>query len=72
MSVDFADINRDGHVDIFTADMMSPTLAARQRQFPTNTPLPKQVGLTSDRHQWMRNTLQLARGDGTCSHTALT
>jgi len=27
MSVDFADIDRDGHVDFFTADMMSPTLA---------------------------------------------
>jgi enediyne biosynthesis protein E4 len=65
MSVDFADINRDGHVDVFTADMMSPTLAARQRQFPTNTPLPKQVGLPHDRQQWMRNSLQLARGDGT-------
>jgi hypothetical protein len=65
MSVDFADVNRDGHIDFFTADMMSPTLAARQRQFPTNTALPKQPGLSLDRQQWMRNTLQLARGDGT-------
>lgn len=70
MSVDFADVNRDGHVDLFTADMMSPTLAARQRQFPTNTSLPKRVGLTSDRQQWMRNTLQLARGDGTWAEVA--
>ena len=65
MSVDFADVDRDGHVDVFTADMMSPTLAARQRQFPTNTPLPKKVGLPDDRQQWMQNSLQRARGDGT-------
>lgn len=70
MSVDFADVNRDGHVDLFTADMMSPTLAARQRQFPTNLPIPKQVGLTSDREQWMQNTLQLSRGDGTWGDVA--
>jgi hypothetical protein len=70
MSVDFADIDRDGHVDFFTADMMSPTLAARQRQFPTNTPLPKQVGLTSDRQQWMQNTLQRSRGNGTWAQIA--
>ena len=70
MSVDFADINRDGHVDIFTADMMSPTLAARQRQFPTNLPLPKRVGLTSDRHQWMQNSLLVSRGDDTWAEVA--
>lgn len=65
MAVDFGDINRDGHVDFFTADMMSPTLAERQRQFPTHSPMPKQPGLSTDRQQWMRNMLQLARGDGT-------
>jgi hypothetical protein len=70
MSVDFADINRDGNVDFFTADMMSPTLAGRQRQFPTHTPLPKPVGLVNDRPQWMRNALQLGRGDGTWAEIA--
>jgi hypothetical protein len=70
MSVDFADVNRDGHVDLFTADMMSPTLAARQRQIPTHTPMPKPVGLTNDRPQWMRNTLHLSRGDGTWAQIA--
>ena len=70
MSVDFADIDRDGHVDIFTADMMSPTLAARQRQFPTNTPLPKRIGLTTQRDQWMRNALLRSRGDGTWADIA--
>ncbi len=70
MSVDFADVNRDGHVDLFATDMLSATLAARQRQISTSTPLPKQVGLTTDRGQWMQNTLQLARGDGTWAQVA--
>lgn len=70
MSVDFADINRDGHVDVFTTDMLSPTLAGRQRQIATHTPLPKRVGLTTDRAQWMRNMLQVARGDGTWAQAA--
>lgn len=70
MSVDFADINRDGNVDFFTADMLSPTLAARQRQVATNSPLPKTAGLTRDRPQWMRNSLQLGRGDGTWGEIA--
>ena len=70
MSVDFGDIDRDGHVDIFTADMLSPTLAARQRQIPTHTPLPKTIGVSADRAQWMRNTLQVSRGDGTWAQVA--
>ena len=70
MSVDFADLNRDGFVDLFTTDMLSATLADRQRQVATNTPLPKQVGLTADRGQWMRNALLLARGDGTWAQVA--
>ena len=65
MSVDFADVNRDGHVDVFTSDMLSPTLEARQRQIPTHTPLQKPVGLSPERTQWMRNMLHLGRGDGT-------
>lgn len=70
MSVDFADVNRDGHVDLFSTDMLSPTLAGRQRQIATHTPLPKKVGLTTDRGQWMRNSLLLARGDGSYAQAA--
>jgi len=65
MSMDFGDVNRDGHVDFFTADMLSPTHEKRLRQFPTHSPMPKQPGLPADRQQWMRNMLQLSRGDGT-------
>jgi hypothetical protein len=70
MSVDFADVNRDGQVDFFTADMLGRTLAQRQRQIPTHTPLPKRVGPDSAPEQWMRNTLQVARGDGTFAQVA--
>ncbi|MGH7709652.1 MAG: FG-GAP repeat domain-containing protein, partial [Gemmatimonadaceae bacterium] len=70
MSVDFADVNRDGAVDFFTADMLSPTRAARQRHIPTHTPLPKTIGASEDRAQWMRNTLHVARGDGTWAQIA--
>lgn len=70
MSVDFADVNRDGHPDIFTSDMLAPTLEARQRQVPTHTPMQKAVGLSPDRTQWMRNMLQLSRGDGTFAQVA--
>ncbi len=65
MSVDFGDVDRDGTVDLFTADMLAPTLAVQQRQIPTHTPLPKPVGATGDRPQWMRNMLHVGRGDGT-------
>ena len=65
MSVDMADVNRDGHVDLFTTDMLAPTLAARQRSIPTHTPLQKPVGLSPERTQWMQNMLHLSRGDGT-------
>lgn len=63
MSVDFGDVDRDGRVDLFTADMLSPTLGERQTRIPTHTPLPKGVGAPSEPGQWMRNMLHRARGD---------
>ena len=70
MSVDFGDVDRDGTVDIFTADMLSPTLAERQTKIPTHTPLPKPLGPTGARPQWMRNMLHLGRGDGSWAQVA--
>lgn len=70
MSVDMADVNRDGHVDLFTTDMLAPTLAVQQQSIPTHTPLQKPVGLSPERTQWMRNMLQVNRGDGTWAQVA--
>ena len=70
MSVAFADVNRDGHDDIFAADMLARDQRQRKTQTPTHTPLPKRVGVVDDRPQMQRNTLQLSRGDGTFAQVA--
>jgi hypothetical protein len=64
MGVDFSDVDRDGKVDIFVADMLGRG-AHKKTEVPTHTPLPKLIGLIDDRPQWQRNTLQWNRGDGT-------
>jgi len=72
MSVDFADINRDGHLDFFAVDMLSRDPRMRKRQMLAQT-VPEGGAGTSvalDRAQVLRNTLCLNRGDGTFSETA--
>src|SRR5437773_1129537 len=64
MAVDFSDVDRDGHVDFFVADMLGRG-PRRKTQIPTHTPLPKLIGQIDDRPQWQRNTLLWNRGDGT-------
>ncbi|MBI4664294.1 MAG: VCBS repeat-containing protein [Verrucomicrobia bacterium] len=67
MGIDFADINRDGHVDFFVADMLSrePTRRHTQRvnAHPNLMALP--FGVIDNRPEVMRNTLYLNRGDDT-------
>jgi hypothetical protein len=68
MGVDVADINRDGHLDLITLDML-PEDAKRQKLLhnPENYEhydLFLEVGL---HHQLMRNMLQVNNGDGTFS-----
>jgi len=70
MSVDFADIDRDGAVDIFQADMLANDGRRRKTQVPTHTPMPKPVGDYSERAQWQRNALLRNRGDGTFEEMA--
>ncbi len=69
MAVDFSDVDRDGHVDIFVADMLGRG-PRRKTQVPTHTPLPKLIGQIDDRPQWQRNTLFKNRGDGTFAEIA--
>ena len=65
MSVDFSDVDRDGHVDIFVAEMRTRHLRRRLLTVPFQGRLRKPLGVFEDRPQVQRNTLFLARGDGT-------
>ena len=70
MGVDFADINRDGHVDIFVVDMLSRSSELRRRQMVAKNPVPPLVGDMESRVQTPQNTLLLNRGDGTFAEIA--
>ena len=70
MGVDFADIKRDGLVDFFVVDMLSQYPELRKRQMLAQTPAPNPVGEIENRPQFMRNTLQLNRGDGSYAEVA--
>ncbi len=70
MAVDFSDIDRDGHVDFFVADMLSADPAKRLAQVPLHASIEKPIGRWSDRLQVGRNTLFLSRGDGTWAQMA--
>lgn len=73
MTVDFADINRDGYDDFFVADMLSREHLSRHRQ-RANVGLMKDVEIpTYDpnfRPEVIRNTLFLNRGDNTYAEIA--
>jgi hypothetical protein len=70
MGVDAADINRDGHDDLFVLDMLSPVQERRMRQTSLVGLQPWPVGYPQERPQFERNTLFLARGDGTFAEIA--
>ncbi|MBI2928490.1 MAG: CRTAC1 family protein [Verrucomicrobia bacterium] len=70
MSVDFADIDRDGAVDCFVVDMLSRDPHLRRRQMFAQMPRATPVGGLEDRPQVMRNTLFLQRQDGSFAEAA--
>jgi hypothetical protein len=70
MAVDMADVDRDGTVDIFEADMLANDSRRRKTQIPTHTAVRKRVGEYTERAQWQRNALLLNRGDGTFAEIA--
>jgi hypothetical protein len=70
MGVDVADVNRDGHDDIFVVDMLSREHARRLTQKPDIAPDVFAFGDIESRAQFAHNTLLLARGDGTFADIA--
>ena len=70
MAVDFADIDRDGAVDLFQVDMLANDSHRRKTETPTHTAVRKQIGDYVERAQWQRNALLLNRGDGTFAEIA--
>jgi hypothetical protein len=70
MAVDFSDLDRDGDLDFFVADMLSREHQRRKTQMATMVPLPLPLGAIDNRPQYMRNTLFLSRGDSTYAEIA--
>lgn len=70
MSIDFADIDRDGRDDFFLADMLDPRRERRMAQFSAMEASPSTIGVFEDRPQYDRNTLHWNRGDGTYAEIA--
>ena len=72
MSMDAADIDRDGHDDFFVAEMLSPRREDRARQRPDTLDgvVRWPVERPEFRPEVTRNTLQRSRGDGTWAEIA--
>lgn len=69
MSVDFGDINNDGHTDIFTAEMLAREREQRLQHVGTMLTLPEPVGATGNRPQYTGNALLVNRGDATFANS---
>jgi hypothetical protein len=64
MGVDAADVDRDGIMDFFVADMLSRDHRRRNVQVAGLPPSMSQPGVFEDRPQFSRNTLQRGLGGG--------
>ncbi len=70
MAIEFADVDRDGNTDFFTADMAGLDEVRRKRIVPPMASDSTGPGQLAFRVQRARNTLQLGRGDGTYADVA--
>lgn len=65
MGVDFADLDRDGHLDFITVEMLSLDHRWHLRQSSPTQPLSRIPGRHEIREEMPRNCLYQNRGDGT-------
>jgi hypothetical protein len=65
MAVDFSDINRDGGLDLFVTEMLSPQHERRLRQMEADDPTPDRSELMEHQPQYNRNSIYLKREDET-------
>ena len=70
MTVDFSDIDRDGDLDFFVAEMMSRDHQKRKMQMNNMLLFDRDRVMLNARPQILRNTLFLNRGDGTYAEIA--
>lgn len=70
MGMDVADINHDGHYDLFVTDMLSRDRRLKLTQFAHVPPRMWEDGVIGERLQFNHNTLLLNRGDSTYSEIA--
>lgn len=70
MGVDFADLDRDGHYDFCTVEMLNRDLTQHLRTAGGRMPLQRIPGLGQDREEFARNCLYWSRGDGTYAEIA--
>jgi hypothetical protein len=70
MSVDFSDIDRNGTIDFFVADMLSRDHKKKKTQMGLMSPTAVSIGKIDNRPQYMRNTLFFNRGDNTYAEIA--
>ncbi len=70
MGVDFADVDRDGLLDMFVVEMLPRAHQTRMTQLGAVRPSLPMIGQISDRPEITRNTFFLNRGDGTYAEIA--
>ncbi|MEX2397322.1 MAG: FG-GAP-like repeat-containing protein [Balneolales bacterium] len=70
MDVDFSDIDRNGSLDIFTTEMLSPEHNQRLRQASSEDDTPIPIGGIETRPMYNRNSLYLQREDTTYAEIA--
>jgi hypothetical protein len=70
MTIDIADIERDGDDDFILIDMLDRNTRQQKTQVQAMVPEPTMLGDIQNRPQIGRNTLLMSRGDGTFSEIA--